>query len=102
MPTIEYQTPNMIDGDPQEVRAAVVRQLVALSTTVEQITRDSQIMLRNSHMSRVLRAAPSTTAVELEEEWEESDERGRCARLIGSAVTLSAVANQLAKGTTDG
>jgi hypothetical protein len=92
----------MIDGDPQEVRLGTIAQIMVVAARVEDLAKDSEIMLRNSHMSRILRQAPATTADELTEKWETSDEAGRAARLVGAAETLSACANQLQKGATNG
>ena len=95
MPSLEYELPNEIDGDPAEVAVKVREQLRALAPQIEQLLHQSATQLRSAWLTGVLNLEPGLDAEELGERWDSSAFRPRLAALTRAGTHVSAAVDHI-------
>ncbi len=88
--TFEY--PSTIDGEPEEVREAVLVQLRALSDLTRTVCQESYLQLRAAGLGRLIDAGRDE---ELVLEWEDSAEGLAIVDVVRNAVRMSTAVDRL-------
>lgn len=88
MPTLEYEIPGDIDGEPEEVAAAAEAQLRELAAIMSELTDRTAVQRRNAWLTTHLDANPQASPDELAELWPRSDAHAWVSRQRTLAAAL--------------